>query len=53
MAARVDQLPDENHMSGAETWHRILDATERLHANEPAFPQGLAKRGAHNSRNCC
>ena len=33
-------------------WQRILNAIERLHSNAPPLPQGLAKRGAHNSRNC-
>jgi hypothetical protein len=31
-AERADQLLDENDMAGAETWHRILNAIERLQA---------------------
>ncbi len=30
---RADQLLDEGDMAGAETWHRILNAIERLRAN--------------------
>ena len=30
---RADQLLDEGDMAGAETWHRILNAIERLQAN--------------------
>ena len=29
-AERADQLLDEGDMAGAETWHRILNAIERL-----------------------
>jgi hypothetical protein len=29
---RADQLLDEGDMAGAETWHRILNAIERLQA---------------------
>ena len=35
-AARADQLLDEGDMAGAETWHRILNAIERLQAKAPA-----------------
>ena len=35
-AERVDQLLDEGDMAGAETWHRILNAVERLQAQAPA-----------------
>jgi triphosphoribosyl-dephospho-CoA synthetase len=35
-AQRADQVLDEGDMAGAETWHRILDAIERLHAKAPA-----------------
>jgi hypothetical protein len=31
-AERADQLLDEGDMAGAETWHRILIAIERLQA---------------------
>jgi hypothetical protein len=31
-AERADQLLDEGDMAGAETWHRILNAIERLQA---------------------
>jgi hypothetical protein len=29
-AERADQLLDEDDMAGAETWHRILNAVDRL-----------------------
>jgi hypothetical protein len=35
-ATRADQLLDEGDMAGAETWHRILNAIERLQAQKPA-----------------
>ena len=35
-AERADQLLDEGDMAGAETWHRILNAIERLQARHPA-----------------
>ena len=35
-SARADQLLDEGDMAGAATWHRILDAIERLQAMAPA-----------------
>jgi hypothetical protein len=34
--ARADQLLDEGDMAGCETWHRILNAIERLQAKAPA-----------------
>jgi triphosphoribosyl-dephospho-CoA synthetase len=33
---RADQLLDEGDLAGAETWHRILNAIERLQARAPA-----------------
>jgi len=33
---RADQLLDEGDMAGAETWHRILNAIERLEVKVPA-----------------
>jgi hypothetical protein len=33
---RADQMLDEGDMAGAETWHRILNAIERLQAKAPA-----------------
>jgi hypothetical protein len=33
---RADQLLDEGDLAGAETWHRILNAIERLQAKAPA-----------------
>ena len=33
---RAGQLLDEGDMAGAETWHRILNAIERLQAKAPA-----------------
>ena len=35
-AERADQLLDEGDMAGAETWHWILNAIERLQAKAPA-----------------
>jgi hypothetical protein len=35
-AERADQPLDEGDMVGAETWHRILNAIERLRAKAPA-----------------
>jgi hypothetical protein len=35
-AQRADQMLDEGDMAGAETWHRILNAIERLQAKAPA-----------------
>ena len=35
-AERADQLLAEGDMAGAETWHRILNAIERLQAKVPA-----------------
>jgi hypothetical protein len=35
-AERADQLLDEGDMAGAETWHHILNAIERLQATKPA-----------------
>ena len=35
-AARADQLLEEGARHGAATWHRILDAFERLQAPKPA-----------------
>jgi hypothetical protein len=35
-AARADQLLDEGDVAGCETWHRILNAIERLQATRPA-----------------
>jgi triphosphoribosyl-dephospho-CoA synthetase len=35
-AERADQLLAEGDMAGAETWHRILNAIERLQAKAPA-----------------
>jgi hypothetical protein len=35
-AERADQLLEEDDLVGAETWHRILNAIERLQAKAPA-----------------
>ena len=32
---RADRLLDEGDMAGAERWHRILNAIERLQAKAP------------------
>lgn len=34
-AARADQLQEDGDMAGAATWHRILNAIERLQATKP------------------
>ena len=33
---RADQLLDEGDMAACETWHRILNAIERLQTQKPA-----------------
>jgi hypothetical protein len=38
---RADQLLEEGDMAGAETWHRILNAIERLQAKAPAEGEGV------------
>lgn len=35
-AARAEHRLDESDLYGAETWHRILNAIERLQAKAPA-----------------
>jgi hypothetical protein len=45
-ARRADQLLDE----GAETWHRILNAIERLQAPKPAEGEGSTRRNRQISR---
>jgi len=35
-AMRADQLLEDGDMAGAATWHRILDAIERLQTTAPA-----------------
>ena len=35
-AARANQLAEDGDPAGAETWHRILNAIERLQAQNPA-----------------
>ncbi len=42
--ARADQLLEEGDPLGAATWHRILDAIERLQAQKPAGGRGGALR---------
>jgi hypothetical protein len=39
---RADQLLDEGDMAGAETWHRILNAIERLQAKAMGLQGGHA-----------
>jgi hypothetical protein len=34
--ARAEQFQEDGDMAGAETWHRILNAIERLQAKAPA-----------------
>jgi len=38
---RADQLLDEGDMAGAETWHRILNAIERLQAKAGGGGEGV------------
>jgi hypothetical protein len=33
--ARAEQFQEDGDMAGAETWHRILNAVERLQATQP------------------
>jgi hypothetical protein len=33
--ARAEQFQEDGDMAGAETWHRILNAIERLQAKTP------------------
>ena len=40
-AARANQLLEEGDPAGAATWHRILDAIERLQAQKPAEGEPL------------
>jgi hypothetical protein len=40
-ASRADELLDADDMAGAETWHRILNAIERLQANAPVDGEGV------------
>ena len=35
-AERADYMLEEGDMAGAETWHRILNAIERLQVKAPA-----------------
>ena len=35
-ANRANRLLDDGNMDGCETWHRILEAIERLQATKPA-----------------
>ena len=39
-AERADQPLDEGDIAGAETWHRILSAIERLRAQQPGGGDG-------------
>ena len=41
-AARADQLLEDGDPVGAVTWHRILDAIERLQAQKPAEGGGCS-----------
>jgi hypothetical protein len=49
-SARADQLLDEGDMAGAETWHRILNAIDRLQAKAPAEGEGGALNLLRNVR---
>ena len=39
--ACADELLDAGDMAGAEVWHRILNAIERLQAKAPADGEGV------------
>jgi hypothetical protein len=49
-AERADQLLDEGDMAGAETWHRILNAIERLQAKAPAEGEKVHQERPTNGR---
>jgi hypothetical protein len=40
-AARADQLQEDGDMASATTWHRILNAIERLQATKPSDGEAL------------
>jgi len=40
-ARRADKLLDDGDMAGADTWHRILNAIERLQAQKPAEDEAV------------
>jgi hypothetical protein len=40
-AGRADELLENGDMIGSETWHRILNAIERLQARAPADGEGV------------
>jgi hypothetical protein len=40
-AERADQLLEEGDMAGAETWHRILNAMERVQSKAPADDEAV------------
>ena len=40
-AARANQLAEDGDPAGAASWHRILDAIERLQAQKPAEGEPL------------
>jgi hypothetical protein len=40
-AAHADELLENDDMAGCETWHRILNAIERLQAKAPADGEGV------------
>jgi hypothetical protein len=40
-AVRADELLENGDMIGSETWHRILNAIERLQAKAPADGEGV------------
>jgi len=51
-AARADQLQEDGDWPGALTWHRILDAIERLQARAPAEDERRTKPAAEASGGC-
>ena len=40
-AARAEQLLEDGNMAGAATWHRILNAIERLQATKLAEDEAI------------
>jgi hypothetical protein len=46
MRSAPTRLLDEGDLAGAETWHRILNAIERLQATKPAEGRRCSDGGA-------
>ena len=46
-AARADQLQEDGGWQGAVTWHRILDAIERIPKAMPSVPSRNSEADSH------